>query len=140
DVRRQGYIYIWANMAFVVLSLPLVTLPAAYAALVKVAYDAQTEPRASEPLAQIWEAFRARLRDGTLWGACMAFALFVIVTNIVAYAPYQGLAVQALRVSWLAGLVAWTGLFLFTWPMYEEMAAPTLWGATRNAAVLMLRN
>lgn len=140
DVRRQGYIYIWANLAFVALSLPIVTLPAAYAALVKVAYHAQTETRAPDTLDLFWETFKAHLLTGLIWGLSMAAALFVIITNMVAYAPYQGVGVQALRSAWLLGLLIWSGLLLFTWPMYYEMVAPTVWGATRNALVLMLRN
>lgn len=139
DVRRQGYIYIWANLAFVACSLPLVTIPAAYAALCKVAHHAQTEPYGAD-LDLFWETFRRHLWSALPWGLVMTAGLFVIVTNMTAYAGVPGVPMQALRVTWLAALAAWAGLLLFTWPMYYEMAEPTVWGATRNAFVLMLRH
>lgn len=140
DVRQQGYIYIWANLAFVALSLPLVTLPAAYAALCKVAHQTQTEPRSPEPLELFWETFRSLLWTALPWGLAMAGAAVMIVSNMLAYADVQGVPIQALRMTWLLGMMFWTALFLFTWPIYYEMAEPTVWGATRNAAVLVLRN
>ena len=140
DVRQQGYIYIWANLAFVALSLPLLTLPAAYAALCKVAHQTQTELRSPEPLELFWETFKSLLWAALPWGLAMAGAAFMIVSNMFAYADVQGVPIQALRMSWLLGMTFWTALFLFTWPMYYEMDEPTVWGATRNAAVLVLRN
>jgi uncharacterized membrane protein YesL len=140
DVRQQGYIYIWSNLAFVALSLPLVTLPAAYAALCKVAHQTQTEPRSPEPLELFWETFKSLLWTALPWGLAMAGSAFMIVSNMFAYADIQGVPVQALRMTWLAGSLLWTAVLLFTWPIYYEMAEPTVWGATRNAAVLVLRN
>jgi uncharacterized membrane protein YesL len=139
DVRRQGYVYIWANLAFVACSLPLVTAPAAYAALYKVAHQAQTEPYGAD-LDLFWETFKRHLWTALPWGLAMAAGLFVIVTNMVGYANVPGVLVQALRMTWLLALAAWSGLLLFTWPMYYEMAEPTVWSATRNAFVLMLRH
>lgn len=140
DVRQQGYIYIWANLAFVALSLPLLTLPAAYAALCKVAHQTQTEPRSPEPLELFWETFKSLLWTALPWGLAMAGAAFMIVSNMFAYADVQGVPLQALRMTWLLGIMLWTAILLFTWPIYYEMAEPTVWGATRNAAVLVLRN
>ncbi len=139
DVRRQGYVYIWANLAFVACSIPLVTMPAAYAALCKVAHHAQTEPYGAD-LDLFWETFKRHLWTALPWGLAMAVAAFVIITNMVAYAWVPGVAVQALRMTWLLGLTAWAGLLIFTWPMYFEMVEPTVWGATRNSFVLILRH
>ena len=140
DVRQQGYIYIWANLAFVALSLPLLTMPAAYAALCRVAHQTQTEPRSPEPLELFWETFKSLLWTALPWGMAMAGAAFMIVSNMFAYADVQGVPIQALRMTWLLGVMFWTAILLFTWPIYYEMAEPTVWGAARNAAVLVLRN
>lgn len=140
DVRQQGYIYIWANLAFVALSLPLFTMPAAYAALCKVAHQTQTEPRSPEPLELFWETFKSLLWTALPWGLVMAGTAFIIVTNMVAYAGISGVPIQALRMTWLLGMLFWIAVLLFTWPIFYEMAEPTVWGATRNAAVLVLRN
>ena len=140
DVRQQGYIYLWANLAFVALSLPLLTLPAAYAALCKVAHQTQTEPRSPEPLELFWETFKSLLWTALPWGLAMAGTGFMIASNMLAYADVSGVPIQALRMTWLLGLMFWISVLLFTWPIYYEMAEPTVWGATRNAAVLVLRN
>lgn len=140
DVRQQGYVYIWANLAFVALSLPLVTMPAAYAALCRVAHQTQTDPRSPEPMELFWETFKSLLWRALPWGLAMAGSAFVMVSNMVTYADVQGVPVQALRMTWLLGMMLWAALLLFTWPIYYEMAEPTVWGATRNAAVLVLRN
>jgi uncharacterized membrane protein YesL len=140
DVRQQGYIYIWANLAFVALSLPLVTMPAAYAALCRVAHQTQTEPRSPEPLELFWETFKSLLWTALPWGLAMAGSAFIIVSNMVAYADVPGVPVQALRMTWLLGMILWMALLLFTWPIYYEMVEPNVWGAARNAAVMVLRN
>jgi uncharacterized membrane protein YesL len=140
DVRQQGYIYIWANLAFVALSLPVVTLPAAYAALCRVAHQTQTEPRSPEPLELFWETFKSLLWTALPWGLAMAGSAFIILSNMFAYADVPGVPVQALRMTWLLGMILWMALLLFTWPIYYEMAEPNVWGAARNAAVMVLRN
>jgi uncharacterized membrane protein YesL len=140
DVRQQGYIYIWANLAFVALSLPLVTMPAAYAALCRVAHQTQTEPRSPEPLELFWETFKSLLWTALPWGLAMAGSAFIILSNMFAYADVPGVPVQALRMTWLLGMILWMALLLFTWPIYYEMAEPNVWGAARNAAVMVLRN
>lgn len=136
QLRQQGYAYIWANMAFMVLSLPLVTLPAAYSALMRVGHAAHTEPHEAD-LALFWETFRANFWRSLAWG--FAHVLFALVhfTNIFAYGgAYGGL----LRGFWLVIGVTWAGLLLYTWPLYYEMEAPTLVGATRNAILMILHN
>lgn len=140
DVRQQGYIYIWANLAFVALSLPLVTMPAAYAALCRVAHQTQTEPRSPEPLELFWETFKSLLWTALPWGLAMAGSAFIILSNMFAYADVPGVPVQALRMTWLLGMILWMALLLFTWPIYYEMVEPNVWGAARNAAVMVLRN
>ncbi|NOG52060.1 MAG: DUF624 domain-containing protein [Chloroflexi bacterium] len=68
DVRRQGYVYIWANLAFVVLSLPVVTMPAALVALFTVSHHAQTEG-ARRGFDLFWETFKAHVLEGAAVGA-----------------------------------------------------------------------
>src|SRR5690606_40367795 len=63
----------WANLAFVALSLPLITLPAAYSALQRVGHLAHTDPSEAN-LSAFWETFRANLIRALPWG--LANALF----------------------------------------------------------------
>jgi len=139
DVRRQGYVYIWANLAFVALSLPVVTMPAALVALFTVSHHAQTEARGAD-LDLFWETFKAHVWKALPWGLAMAAFGFVVASNLISYAPYNGPVIQILRVGWMLGAVVWMGLLLYTWPLYLEMAEPDVWGASRNAVVMLLRN
>ena len=59
NFRNLGYAYIWANLAFVALSLPLITLPAAYSALQRVGHLAHTDPSEAN-LSAFWETVRRR--------------------------------------------------------------------------------
>ncbi len=139
SVQTAGYAYIWANLAFVVLSLPLVTLPAAWSALVRVAYQAQTHP-AEADLALFWGAFRANLLRALPWGLLNALFAVINFGNLAAYADAPGIGAALLRGVWiLAGLI-WLGALLYTWPLFYEMAEPSISGAVRNALIMVLRN
>lgn len=136
QLRHQGYAYIWANMAFMVLSLPLVTLPAAYSALMRVGHAAHTEPHESD-LALLWQTFRANLWRSLPWGVAHALFALVNFTNLLAYrGAYSGL----LQIAWLSAGMVWVGVLLYTWPLYYEMEHPNLLGATRNALLMVLQN
>lgn len=139
DVRRQGYVYIWANLAFIVLSLPLITIPAALAALFTVSHYAQTEPRGAD-MDLFWETYRTHIWKALPWGLAMAFFGYVVASNLINYAAYSTLLFQILRVGWILGAIVWIGLLLYTWPLYVEMEHPDVWGASRNAIVMVLRN
>lgn len=138
-VWTAGYVYIWSNLAFIALCIPVVTAPAAFSALMRVAHAAQTQPHESD-LDLFWETFKANLRRAFLWG--LAHALFALVnfTNLFSYVGEPGLITSVLRGIWLAAGIAWVGILFYTWPLYYEMETPNLWGATRNAAVMVLQN
>jgi hypothetical protein len=139
DVRHQGYIYIWANLAFVLCSLPIVTMPAAYAALCRVSHQAQESKRGAD-LDLFFETFRAMLLRSLPWAGLLAIGIFINVTNLMAYGPATGVGPAMLRVVWIGALGVWVGLILYTWPIYYEMVNPSVLGAMRNALVMMARN
>jgi uncharacterized membrane protein YesL len=136
---QNGYPYIWSNLVFVALSLPIITLPAAYSALMKVGHLAQTEPSEAD-LSAFWQTFRANLWRALPWGVFNALFAFVNFYNLLAYARLDGIAVTLLEAVWVAGAIVWAGLLFYTWPIYYEMAEPTVWGAMRNALVMVVRN
>ncbi len=70
----------------------------------------------------------------------MAVFGVMVASNLISYAAYSSLLIQILRIGWMFGAVVWMGLLLYTWPLYLEMAEPDLWGASRNAVVMVLRN
>lgn len=140
SVQTAGYAYIWANLAFIVVSLPLVTAPAAWSALVRVAYQAQTHP-AEADLALFWETFRANLLRALPWGLLNALFAVINFGNLVFYATVPGIGAALLRGVWiLAGLI-WLGALLYTWPLFfYEMVESSVSGAVRNALLMVLRN
>ena len=116
----------------------MITLPAACSALQRVGHLAHTDP--SEPISAFWETFRANLIRALPWG--LANALFAVInfSNLIAYANVDSPLTIALNVLWLAAAIAWLGMLLYTWPICYEMEQPTIWGAARNALVMVLRN
>ncbi|NJR12917.1 DUF624 domain-containing protein [bacterium] len=139
DVWRNGYAYIWANVAFFALCLPVVTAPAAFAALCHVTHTARSQPWEAD-LALFWQVFRARLWRAMPWG--LAHLAFVVVnmSNLAAYMGRPEPVWIILRVFWWASAFVWWGVFQYTWFLYEEMETPSLRTATRNALIMVLVN
>src|SRR5688500_8322057 len=81
--NHRGYIYVWGNILWVILSLPVITAPAAWAALVKMSFLAQTTPSGS--VGDMWEAFRFYLRQGLIMGVVNILLIGITVYNLAAY-------------------------------------------------------
>ena len=139
NFRLAGYAYIWTNLAFVALCLPVITAPAAYSALLRVGHLAHTSPSDAD-LAAFWETFRANLRRALPWGVGNALFAAINCNNLIAYAPFNSPLVLALEALWIVAAVVWLGMLLYTWPIYYEMREPTVGGAMRNALVMVLQN
>lgn len=139
NFRDLGYAYVWTNLAFVMLSLPLITAPAAYSALMRVGHLAYSDPSEAD-LAAFWESFRANFRRSLVWG--LANVLFAVVNfnNLIAYSSINTPPVLVLEAIWFIATLIWLGMLLYTWPIYYEMREPTIIGAMRNALVMVLQN
>ncbi|MFW5691830.1 MAG: hypothetical protein ACOCX3_00615 [Chloroflexota bacterium] len=139
DVWQRGYAYIWANMAFAALCLPVFTIPAAFSALMRVGHAAHTQPHETD-LDLLWQTFRENLWRALPWG--LAHTAFAIVNfgNLFLYEGPPGVVTDLLRAIWFSVGLIWAGVVLFTWPIYYEMAEPTLLGATRNAFIMVAQN
>lgn len=140
DVRIKGYTYIWANLAFVALSLPLVTVPAAFSALCRVAHAAHTDQHHEADLDLFWQTFKAQFWRALPWGlAHLAFAV-VTFSNLITYAGATDPLWVILWGVWLLMTLGWGGVVLYTWFLYYEMEQPDLLTATRNACIMVLLN
>lgn len=139
EVRHQGYTYIWANVAFVVLCLPLITAPAAISALFRVGHVAQTESHEAD-LSIFWETFRSNLWRALLWGTLHGLFAIVNFSNLIAYSGQTGVLIGVLRLCWMAATFVWVGVLLYTWPIYYEMENASLVKATGNALIMVLQN
>ncbi len=136
-INLRGYLYIWANLAAVVCMLPLVTAPAAWAGLVCLSYQAHTQR--STGLDAYWQGFRENLGRGALLFAANVLILGVNFSNLASYPAVDALTL-GLRVLWLAAIVLWLMIQLYLWPIFYHMQTPTLWGALRNAVLMLWLN
>lgn len=139
NFHQRGYSYIWTNLAFVALSLPVVTLPAAFSALMYVGHLAHTDPGEAD-LAAFWAAFKANLWRAMGWGLGNALFALINFNNVIAYASINTTLVAVLEAIWIIAALIWVGMLFYTWPIYYEMADPTVLGAMRNALVMVLQN
>jgi uncharacterized membrane protein YesL len=136
--NHRGYIYVWGNLLWVILSLPVITAPAAWAALVKMSFLTQTTP--SGGVGDMWEAFRFYLRQGLIMGVVNIILVGVTVYNLAAYWNDNSTVFVVLRGLWFLILAVWLLVQFYMWPLYFAMKQPSLGGALRNAVVMVLLN
>jgi len=137
-LNHRGYVYVWTNLAAIVISLGIVTAPAAWAAANYVSYLNFRQPNAD--LNDFWRGLRANLGRGLILAALNFVIVLINLTNLVAYAGETDLFYWLLRAVWVLALVFWFSMQLYLWPLFYQMERPTLTGALRNAAVMTLQN
>lgn len=136
---HRGYLYVWANVAFFVACLPIITLPSAYFALWRLMYTLHKEPDTAN-MALFWETFKQNFWQSTLWGALnLAFAI-VHISNMTAYANNPEPLFRVLNIVWGVILFLWLGILLYSGGIYAAMQTPNVWEATKNAFVMVLRH
>ena len=136
--NSRGFLYIWANLAFVAVSLPLVTMPLAWAALVRLSHLAQTTPRVD--MNDFWQACRENFWRGLGLGLVTALILLINLSNLYTYRYETGFFIWMMRGVWLGTLFIWFSLQVYLWPLYYEMEKPQLSVAFRNAFIMLFRN
>ena len=137
-LQYRGYQYIWANLFWIALSLPVFTVPAAYAGLVRFSYHLHRHP--SVPFDEFWQGFRENLRRGLIIAILNVIIIVVNLSNLIAYQGSSGAGVTVLRVVWLLALLGWFAIQLYVWPLLYAMENPSLKGAYRNALVMIILN
>ncbi len=136
-LHLRGYIYVWASICFVLTALPIVTAPAGFAGLVALSRAALRGERAD--LNIFWQAARENLGRGALLGVISLLVVTVNVSNLSAYAEPTVLS-GAMRTIWLGAMLFWVALMFYCWPIYYAMERPSVKGALRNAALMILLN
>jgi uncharacterized membrane protein YesL len=136
--NARGYLYIWANLAFIAVSLPIITIPVGWAALVRLSHLAQTSPRVD--LHDFWQACRENFWRGLGIGFVSLLVLWINLSNLYSYRYETGYFIWLMRGIWLGTLFFWFSLQIYLWPLYYEMAEPNLLTAFRNAFIMILRN
>ena len=136
-LQHRGYVYIWANLCFVLSALPIVTAPAGFAGLVKLSRALQQGERAD--LNTFWSGLRENLGRGAILGILTLAILMVNISNLAVYDVRTSLDVS-LRIIWLAAIWLWLTLMFYFWPLYYAMATPTTVSVLRNALLIILRH
>ena len=136
--ERYGWLYVAMNILTAVLSIPLITAPAAYAGLCHFSHTAQTSLTAS--FSDYWEGFRANLGRGIVVGIANIAIFGMLFSNSVYYASQTGLGFVALRIVWLTISVIAVCVNFYLWPILEEMEQPNLREGVHNALVMTLTN
>jgi uncharacterized membrane protein YesL len=135
---RFPYAYIAATVLWALLSLPVLTAPAAWAGLCRMAYYAQRNPTAE--IAHFWEGFRLHWRGGLVVAVAGLLLVLVNGVNLLGYASVEGAGAWALRIVWVTTLVVWFGIQLYAFPLLPALHVPALRGGYRNALVMFVRN
>ncbi len=137
-MNQRGYVYIWANVFWAVLTVLVVTAPAAWAGMVRMSYRLHRQPSAG--LDDFWQGFRENLKRTVPIALANALFLFVCLSNFISYANAPGVGFLFLRGVWMLTLALWISVQYFAWCFFYAMRRPTFVGALRNAGVLLLHN
>ncbi|MBK8023356.1 MAG: DUF624 domain-containing protein [Chloroflexi bacterium] len=137
-LNQAGYLLIWCNVAWLLLTLPVITAPAAWAGMSRLAWTLQRAPTAS--FDDFWTGFKENLVRGIPIAIANAIYWIVFFLNWTAYAPAQGLIFDLLRGVWLLTALLVIAVQLYVGPLYYAMLRPSLRGAFRNAFVMILIN
>jgi len=137
-LNQHGYLYIWANVLWFLLTLPILTAPAAFAGLCALSRQAHLAPGVS--LDDFWRGFRMNLRRGLVMGLVNVVVVVINLSNLSSYRNVSDPSANILRGTWIISLVVWFIIQFYMWPLMYELKQPGLWGAMRNAAVMLLMN
>jgi hypothetical protein len=137
-LNQAGYIYVWCSVAWALLSLPIVTAPAAWAGLIRLSWTAQRQPTAGWD--DFWAGFRAHLLRGAILAVCNLAFWLVWLSNWAAYGAQPGVEWSLLRGLWLLTGASVILIQVYGGVLYHAMTRPTVIGAFRNGAVMLVRN
>ncbi|MEM9952965.1 MAG: YesL family protein [Chloroflexota bacterium] len=136
-LNYRGYVYIWANLLWIALSLLVITAPAAWAGLSVLAHRSHTKRQVT--LDDFWDGFKQYFWIASLNGV-ITFLIFVVnLSNLVNYTT-NGFIGTMIVLVWVTALLLWSAIQLYLWSTYEELKEPSLWLAYRNAFVMVMRN
>lgn len=137
-INHRGYVYVWANVLWFLLSLPILTAPAAWAGLVKMSHQAHQNP--TTDIHDFLAGFKEQFWNGLVMATLNIIIIGVNISNLTAYSHIQSIWMVALRISWIIVLLLWIAVQFYMWSLLYEMKQPTLIGAMRNAIVMILLN
>lgn len=136
--ERYGSTFVIANLCALLVSLPIITFPAAIAGLYHLAYVAHREPTCH--LDDFWQGFRQNLSRGVIVGIVNILVVGILLVNFNTYRDQSGVPFAALRALWAFGLLIWIAANLYLWAILERMEQPKLHIAGYNAALMVAKS
>lgn len=137
-LNQRGYLYVWGNFLWLVCSLPIITMPAAWGGLVRLSHAMHHRPGVT--LDEYWDGLRENLRRGVVVALLNIAIIGINVTNLVSYANSTEPLIVPLRLVWIGVPLVWLSVQFYAFPLLYEMEQPTLWGAYRNALIMLVMN
>lgn len=136
--NHYGYRYIWTNAAWLLLTLPVLTAPAAWAAFVTVSHSLYNGQIAG--LNEFWAAFRQNLLRGVGMAVINIAVVGITINNLTSYSQNESPVFVVIRTTWLLTLAGWFMAQIYLYPLMLEMEKPTIRGGLRNALAMMFLN
>ncbi|MBC7871251.1 MAG: DUF624 domain-containing protein [Chitinophagaceae bacterium] len=137
-LEHQGYLYVWANFCALLVSIPIITAPAAWAGLMKMSHTAHRSRFVT--LNDFWSGFRENLPRGFVMFGLNVVIVGLNLINLWSFSLQSGLITNVLRTVWITVLLFWFTVQLYVWPIFYQMEQPTLWKALKNAALMIVLN
>jgi hypothetical protein len=131
------FVLVTLNLAWFLLQIPIVTAPAATAAMYVVAKKVVDKDYLE--IRTILAELQRMFLPGLAWGFANLLMIGVIVINFISYQDASGWTWGVLRTVW--GLVAllWLGANLFYWPFWLVQTDRRLITTFRNSFILLLK-
>lgn len=128
--------FVVCNLLWFVLSIPLITAPAATSALYYVADLAARHKRVA--IADFFAGFKQYLAKGTLLGLLNVAVGVLLAVNILFYANLASTWADILLAIWIAATLYWVLLQVYLFPMFVVQIDPRISTTIKNAALLVL--
>lgn len=136
-LNHRGHIYVWGNLLWLLLSLLIVTAPAAWGGLSTLTYRAYTTRHAS--LEDFWEGFRESLKPGLWLLGGTAIILMINVSNLIQYASETALVYVVMQWVWLFAISLWFVLMAYFWTLRSLMTDKSIGAGLKNAIIFAAR-
>ncbi len=134
---REFVLFLFFNVMWLVLQIPIVTGPPATAAMYVVARRA-ADHELIDPL-HGWLALRAMFAPAWKWGVVNLLIVIPTVANFYLYQNASGIGWTVLRLVWGMLAVLWFAMNLFYWPFWLAQSDQRVVNTFRNSAVLVLK-
>lgn len=134
---REPMLFILLNIAWLVMQIPVITGPAATAALYSMARKASQNEYLS--LRDAVDEARRLFLPSLKWGLINGVILGIIAANFYLYRDADGTFWTLLRGLWGGIGALWLMLNCFYWPFWLEQEQPTVRQTLYNCAVLLAK-